>query len=155
MGRPPIPGGEWDKADLLAFEREMLGLYVSDHPLFGLERVLSKAKCEQMIPGIESESVLKSILHFLPEKAVAHGKRLDLGTHEATERVLRSAHDRLPAHIEAGVDDHRTAGELLEPADERMVAGVRFTVHGLDARGIWLSQSARVSRHHRHEFLRS
>jgi DNA polymerase-3 subunit alpha len=40
---PPIPIGEWDKQDLLAFEREMLGLYVSDHPLFGLEHVLTKA----------------------------------------------------------------------------------------------------------------
>lgn len=38
---PPIPEGEWDKSDLLVFEREMLGLYVSDHPLFGLERVLA------------------------------------------------------------------------------------------------------------------
>ncbi len=34
---------EWDKRDLLAFERQMLGLYVSDHPLQGLEHVLSKA----------------------------------------------------------------------------------------------------------------
>jgi DNA polymerase-3 subunit alpha len=40
---PPIPTTEWDKADLLAFEREMLGLYVSDHPLLGLEHVLSAA----------------------------------------------------------------------------------------------------------------
>ncbi|HEY0890159.1 MAG TPA: DNA polymerase III subunit alpha [Nocardioides sp.] len=32
---------EWDKSTLLAHEREMLGLYVSDHPLFGLEHVLS------------------------------------------------------------------------------------------------------------------
>ncbi|MBV1852442.1 DNA polymerase III subunit alpha [Catellatospora tritici] len=40
---PPIPTGEWDKTDLLVFEREMLGLYVSDHPLFGLQHVLSKA----------------------------------------------------------------------------------------------------------------
>ena len=40
---PPIPAAEWDKADRLAFEREMLGLYVSDHPLFGLERILSAA----------------------------------------------------------------------------------------------------------------
>ncbi len=40
---PPIPPGEWDKTDLLVFEREMLGLYVSDHPLFGLQHVLSKA----------------------------------------------------------------------------------------------------------------
>ncbi len=32
---------EWDKTMLLAYEREMLGLYVSDHPLFGVEHVLS------------------------------------------------------------------------------------------------------------------
>ncbi|GAA4716718.1 DNA polymerase III subunit alpha [Pedococcus ginsenosidimutans] len=38
---PPIPGVEWDKKTLLQFEREMLGLYVSDHPLFGIEHVLS------------------------------------------------------------------------------------------------------------------
>ena len=34
---------EWDKMTLLAHERDMLGLYVSDHPLLGLEHVLSKA----------------------------------------------------------------------------------------------------------------
>ncbi|UPK73341.1 DNA polymerase III subunit alpha [Nocardioidaceae bacterium SCSIO 66511] len=31
---------EWEKQTLLGYEREMLGLYVSDHPLFGLEHVL-------------------------------------------------------------------------------------------------------------------
>lgn len=36
-----IPPGEWDKATLLAAEREMLGLYVSDHPLFGVEHILT------------------------------------------------------------------------------------------------------------------
>jgi DNA polymerase-3 subunit alpha len=35
-----IPVGEWEKATLLAFEREMLGLYVSDHPLLGVEHIL-------------------------------------------------------------------------------------------------------------------
>jgi DNA polymerase-3 subunit alpha len=37
-----IPEVEFDKAQKLAFEKEMLGLYVSDHPLFGLERALSR-----------------------------------------------------------------------------------------------------------------
>jgi DNA polymerase-3 subunit alpha len=37
---PTIP--EWDKRALLAYERDMLGLYVSDHPLNGLEHVLSR-----------------------------------------------------------------------------------------------------------------
>ena len=35
-----IPAGEWEKAMLLSYEREMLGLYVSDHPLLGVEHVL-------------------------------------------------------------------------------------------------------------------
>jgi DNA polymerase III subunit alpha len=38
-----IPVGEWDKTALLAYEREMLGLYVSDHPLFGIEHLLAAA----------------------------------------------------------------------------------------------------------------
>jgi DNA polymerase-3 subunit alpha len=37
----PVPAGEWAKPVLLGFEREMLGLYVSDHPLLGLEHVLA------------------------------------------------------------------------------------------------------------------
>lgn len=41
----PVPDTpEWDKRTKLAFEREMLGLYVSDHPLFGLEHVLESAR---------------------------------------------------------------------------------------------------------------
>ncbi|MBD8079181.1 DNA polymerase III subunit alpha [Cellulosimicrobium arenosum] len=38
---PDLP--DWDKKQRLAFEREMLGLYVSDHPLSGLEHVLTRA----------------------------------------------------------------------------------------------------------------
>jgi len=41
---PDVP--EWDKKTLLAHEREMLGLYVSDHPLFGIEHILaSESDC--------------------------------------------------------------------------------------------------------------
>ncbi|WP_152363568.1 DNA polymerase III subunit alpha [Microlunatus speluncae] len=46
-GTDPVLGGtvpdleDWDKTTKLAFEREMLGLYVSDHPLQGLEHILS------------------------------------------------------------------------------------------------------------------
>ena len=40
--RTSIPEGEFDKADKLRFEKEMLGLYVSDHPLFGVEGALRR-----------------------------------------------------------------------------------------------------------------
>ena len=39
-----IPAEEWEKALLLSYEREMLGLYVSDHPLLGVEHVLRSAR---------------------------------------------------------------------------------------------------------------
>jgi len=35
-----IPKNEWEKMVLLGYEREMLGLYVSDHPLLGVEHIL-------------------------------------------------------------------------------------------------------------------
>ncbi|MBK5308033.1 MAG: DNA polymerase III subunit alpha [Frankiaceae bacterium] len=38
-----IPMGEWEKTVLLTYEREMLGLYVSDHPLFGVEHLIASA----------------------------------------------------------------------------------------------------------------
>jgi DNA polymerase III subunit alpha len=43
LGAPPaVLDVEFDRKDKLAAEREMLGLYVSDHPLFGLERLLDQ-----------------------------------------------------------------------------------------------------------------
>ena len=51
-----IPQTEWDKATLLAFEREMLGLYVSDHPLLGVEHVL-RSHTDMSISALLDEGV--------------------------------------------------------------------------------------------------
>ncbi len=40
----PIPAGEWPQQTALAFEREMLGLYVSSHPLDGAEALLERSR---------------------------------------------------------------------------------------------------------------
>jgi DNA polymerase-3 subunit alpha len=40
---PAVGSEEWDKSQRLAFEKEMLGQYVSDHPLLGLEHVLARS----------------------------------------------------------------------------------------------------------------
>jgi DNA polymerase-3 subunit alpha len=50
---PPIPDTEWDRPDRLAFEREMLGLYVSDHPLNGYEDVLARVAERQIATLLE------------------------------------------------------------------------------------------------------
>jgi DNA polymerase-3 subunit alpha len=49
---PDLP--EWEKKDKLSFERDMLGLYVSDHPLQGLEVILSQ-HADSSIPSIISD----------------------------------------------------------------------------------------------------
>ncbi|MEW2472503.1 MULTISPECIES: DNA polymerase III subunit alpha [Micromonospora] len=54
---PTIGDGEWDKRDKLAFEREMLGLYVSDHPLFGLEHILG-ASADCTISALSEEGTV-------------------------------------------------------------------------------------------------
>lgn len=51
-----IPKGEWDKTLLLSYEREMLGLYVSDHPLLGIEHVL-RAAVDMPLSQVAEDSV--------------------------------------------------------------------------------------------------
>ena len=48
---------EWSKREKLAFEREMLGLYVSDHPLAGLEFELAKHASMSIIDVLDEENV--------------------------------------------------------------------------------------------------
>ncbi|MFE0145845.1 DNA polymerase III subunit alpha [Nonomuraea sp. NPDC059007] len=49
-----VPDMEWDKKTKLDFEREMLGLYVSDHPLAGTERLLSRNRDTTIAELLES-----------------------------------------------------------------------------------------------------
>lgn len=58
QGSVPDHLDEWDKRTRLAFEREMLGLYVSDHPLSGLEHVLQAERSHgigQLLEGNEAD----------------------------------------------------------------------------------------------------
>lgn len=50
-----ISTDEWEKETLLGFEREMLGLYVSDHPLLGVEHIL-RAQADVSIAEVFDES---------------------------------------------------------------------------------------------------
>jgi DNA polymerase-3 subunit alpha len=46
-----VPDIQWDKKIQLGFEKEMLGLYVSDHPLLGIEKTI-EAMCSTSVPGM-------------------------------------------------------------------------------------------------------
>jgi DNA polymerase-3 subunit alpha len=51
--RIEISENEFDKSDRLRHEKEMLGLYVSDHPLFGVEAAL-KRRVEHSVADLEA-----------------------------------------------------------------------------------------------------
>ena len=75
-----ISEDEWDKKLLLANERDMLGLYVSDHPLFGVEHILASMVTKSIadIAQLESGSVvvLGGIIGSVqPKTARATGNR--------------------------------------------------------------------------------
>ena len=55
-GEMSIPTEEWEKSILLSYEREMLGLYVSDHPLLGVESRL-RGLTDMPISQLNDESV--------------------------------------------------------------------------------------------------
>ncbi|MFW5933246.1 MAG: DNA polymerase III subunit alpha, partial [Actinomycetota bacterium] len=73
----PIPDEEYDKAARLRFEREMLGLYVSDHPLFGAEQALEQytdATCAQLREREDGASVsVGGVLTALTKKFTRKG----------------------------------------------------------------------------------
>ena len=71
---------EWDRRDKLAFEREMLGLYVSDHPLNGFERLLS-ANADRPVAALHGEELpdganvkVAGILQNVAKRVTKQGK---------------------------------------------------------------------------------
>src|SRR5436190_18620270 len=63
-----------------------------------------------------------AVLVLLAQEAVADDQGVHLRAHEAAERVLRRADDRLSPDVEAGVDEHRAAGALFELGKQGVVA---------------------------------
>src|SRR5215469_11224314 len=62
----------------------------------------------EAVPRVVTE---RRVLVFLPQHEIADNQKIDLAPHEAMEGVLGRAHNRLAAHVEACIDEHRTAGK--------------------------------------------
>jgi DNA polymerase-3 subunit alpha len=79
---------EWEKAILLSHERDMLGLYVSDHPLAGVEHILAaKADCDvaSLTGGEYADGAVVTIggiISSLQRKVTKQGKLWALATVE-------------------------------------------------------------------------
>ena len=59
-----VPDDEWDKKQRLTLEREMLGLYVSGHPLDGLETALQERTDTSITTILEGELPNLSLIHI-------------------------------------------------------------------------------------------
>ncbi|MEX0658403.1 MAG: DNA polymerase III subunit alpha [Egibacteraceae bacterium] len=81
-----IPDGEFERKEKLAAEREMLGLYVSDHPLLGLERLLatlSTAPIARLLEqGASGTVAVAGILTGITKKFTRRGEPYVVGTIE-------------------------------------------------------------------------
>ena len=64
MPNVEISPGEWEKSVLLAHERDMLGLYVSDHPLHGLEQLLAQLT-DRSIASLHTDDRVDAIVTTL------------------------------------------------------------------------------------------
>ncbi|HUV48144.1 MAG TPA: OB-fold nucleic acid binding domain-containing protein, partial [Actinomycetes bacterium] len=92
-----IPVGEWEKSTLLTHERDMLGLYVSDHPLFGVEHVLAaNADCsvaELMADGERADGstvTVGGLITGLQRKVTKQGNAWAIATLEDLEGAIEA-----------------------------------------------------------------
>jgi DNA polymerase-3 subunit alpha len=78
--RIAIPAAEFDKADRLRFEKEMLGLYVSDHPLLGVEAALRRKVDCAIVEAVERDDsnmlVLGGLITNLARKFTKKGDQM-------------------------------------------------------------------------------
>ncbi len=78
--RVAIPTLEFDKSDRLKFEKEMLGLYVSDHPLLGVEAALRRKVDCSVAEAAEREDgsivVLGGVITNLSRKFTKKGDQM-------------------------------------------------------------------------------
>ncbi|MGW4201399.1 DNA polymerase III subunit alpha [Streptomyces sp. NPDC004726] len=92
----PIDEAEWPRRQLLATEREMLGLYVSAHPLDGAEHILARARdcsiAELLTSGRTTGDVrLSGLITGVQIKMTKQGKHwaiVNLADRDATIEVL-------------------------------------------------------------------
>ena len=89
--RVPIPDDEFDKSQRLAFEKEMLGLYVSDHPLMGVEGALAR-HTDCSINGLRGN---KALIDYAATKGAVHAF-----TYSINERLVMPWFESLPPRAE-------------------------------------------------------
>jgi DNA polymerase-3 subunit alpha len=86
---------EWDKKVKLSYEREMLGLYVSDHPLLGLEHVIEAVRDYPISATAEEQEIasgtmitIGGLITALQRKVTKRGDTWAIATVEDLEGAI-------------------------------------------------------------------
>ena len=122
--RIAIPDVEFDKAERLRAEKDMLGLYVSDHPLMGVEHLLRRlVECSIADLGELDDGAMRTVAGVVTAFQRKYTKRGDL--------MATFVLEDLAASIEVMVFPKTmlTYGELLAPD---AIVTVRGRVDGRD-----------------------
>jgi DNA polymerase-3 subunit alpha len=122
--RLPIPDVEFDKSERLRAEKDMLGLYVSDHPLMGAEHALRRlVECSIADLAELDDGVMRTVAGVVTNLQRKYTKRGDL--------MATFVLEDLAAAIEVMVFPKTmlTYGELLTPD---AIVTVRGRVDGRD-----------------------
>jgi DNA polymerase-3 subunit alpha len=92
--RITIPDDEFDKADKLKYEKEMLGLYVSDHPLFGVEAALRRKTEHSLadLPEMDDRAnvVVGGVITNLARKFTKKGEQMAVFVLEDLEASIEA-----------------------------------------------------------------
>ncbi|HEY4332784.1 MAG TPA: OB-fold nucleic acid binding domain-containing protein, partial [Ilumatobacteraceae bacterium] len=90
--RLPIPDMEFEKAHRLKSEKEMLGLYISDHPLLGVEAALRRKVDCSVAEAIERDDgailVLGGVITGLARKFTKKGDQMAVFTLEDLDSAI-------------------------------------------------------------------
>ena len=120
-----IPVGEWDKALLLAHEREMLGLYVSDHPLLGVEHIIAGAvDCPvSAVADRDDGAQVIDRRHPVQRRPQGHQEGRPLGAGDAGGPRGRGRGDVLPGQLPGGGGAARRGRRRARPRPGRQARG--------------------------------
>jgi DNA polymerase-3 subunit alpha len=157
--RIPIPDSAFDKMTRLTFEKEMLGLYVSDHPLMGVEHQLRRvtdctlAELREAAPGADlGMRTVGGVITGLQRKYTRKGELMAVFVLEDLDAALevmvfpktmlehgsKLADDRVIA-VRGRLDTRDDLPKIvameispIEVSHEAPPLRVRFPAHGLD-----------------------
>ena len=170
-GSPSRPSSS-DKSDRLKFEKEMLGLYVSDHPLLGVEALRRKVECS-VAEAAEKEDgavvVLGGLITNLARKFTKKGDQMavfvleDLDAsievtvfprvlleqgHKLVDDAIVTVRGRIDRRDEARLGFMAQDVQIVEGLDTAAAAPLRLRVPATSLTELKIHQIRKILREH-------